>query len=207
MSPLIRLCSGVALLAPPVAAVTVLAAGWFAPGYDPVTRTVSRLAVPGASTAGAVDVAMLTAGLACIAVAVGVRSGIGGRASLALAGFGFVAAGVFHLDPLSLRLSAPHWAGSGLAVLGLTVAPLALWRAYGRVLLALGVAEVAMLLVGLALLPTSFVAWGAWERVLLMLGLSSIVFLGVRIRRRERRMPSSEEAARAMAAVHSSAGT
>src|SRR2546429_5513450 len=78
MSPLIRLCSGVALLAPPVAAVTVLAAGWFAPGYDPLTRTVSRLAVPGASTAGAVDVAMLTAGLACIAVALGVRSGIGG---------------------------------------------------------------------------------------------------------------------------------
>src|SRR2546430_15230650 len=94
MSPLIRLCSGVALLAPPVAAVTVLAAGWFAPGYDPVTRTVSRLAVPGASTAGAVDVAMVAAGLACLAVAVGGRSGGCGGAAVSAAAVGCVGARV-----------------------------------------------------------------------------------------------------------------
>ena len=35
------------IAAPPIAVVTVLVAGAVSPGYDPLLRTVSRLAVPG----------------------------------------------------------------------------------------------------------------------------------------------------------------
>ena len=47
---------------PPIAAAVVVIAGAMSPGYDPLTRTISRLAVPGMAAAGAVDVAIILLG-------------------------------------------------------------------------------------------------------------------------------------------------
>ena len=74
-----------------------------------------------------------------------------------------------------------HRLASALAVVGLTVAPLALARAYGPVSFAVGVAELAMLVIGLGLLATSFDGWGAWERLLLAIPLAWMVLMAVTI--------------------------
>lgn len=182
---------------PPVAALTVMVAGFVTPGYDPIARTVSRLAVPGAPAALPVDFAIAVAGVACLSLAVEVRPA---RAALAAAGAAFLAAATIHLDPTSAMATWSHRAASGVAVLGLTAAPLMLYRRYGRVFLMLGMAEVTTLAVAVVLLSTPFNAWGAWERVVLILGLSNIVILA-------RRIPSTDDAASASAATHSSAGT
>ena len=198
-----RTCSTVAMFAPLLAGLTTFTTGLLTPGYDPLTRTVSRLAVPGMPYAAATDVAIVLAGVACLAVTVATDRGTrAGRTALAVAGVGFLTAAIVHLDPASAAATATHRTASGLSVLGLTAAPLLLWRAYGRLLLLLlGGAEVAMLVMAAVLLPTSFSAWGAWERVMLALGLSLVVALAIRAR------PSSEDAASATAATQSSAGT
>ena len=183
--------------APPLAAAIDLIAGAVTPRYDPIARTVSRLAVPGAPAALATDVAIALAGLACLAVAAQVRTA---RVSLVMAGAGFLAAAAIHLDPDSAVATWSHRAASAIAVAGVTVAPLASWRRYGRVLLVSGIAEVAMLLLALVLLATPFNGWGAWERVLLFLALSNLVILA-------RTIPSSDEAASARAATQSRGAT
>ena len=177
----------------------MVAAGLLTPGYDATGRTVSRLAAPGMPYAGATDVAIGVAAIACIAVALVVEQPRG-RAALLLAGAAFLGAAIVHLDPASAGATWMHRAASGAAVLGMTAAPFLLWRDYGRVLLLLGVAEVAMLVLGAMLLPTSFSAWGAWERTILVLGLSCLVVIAYRTR-------SIDDPASAIAASHSNAGT
>jgi hypothetical protein len=188
------------MVAPPMAAAAVATAGVLTPGYDPLARTVSRLAVPGMPFALAVDLAIGLAGVACLALALSVRGQeSAGRAALVAAGAGFLLAAIVHLNPASAAATVAHRGASALAVLGLTLAPLALWRAYGRVLLALGIGEVVMLGLALALFSTSFNAWGAWERGELLLGFTSLVVLA-------RTIPS-REAICARAATRSSIAT
>jgi hypothetical protein len=187
------------MFTPPVAALAVVAAGLLTPGYDPLARTVSRLAAPGMPFAITVDVAIGMVGVSCFALALAIRGTSAGRAALVAAGAGFVLAAIVHLDPSSATATAAHRGASALAVLGLTLAPILLWRAYGRGLLVLGIGELAALAVALALLPTSFEAWGAWERAVLLLGLSSLVVLA-------RTIPSTEDTASARTAHQSSTG-
>ncbi|HET7421162.1 MAG TPA: DUF998 domain-containing protein [Candidatus Dormibacteraeota bacterium] len=191
------ICRAVGMLAPPAAAVIVLVAGLLTPGYDPMTRTVSRLAAPGMPAAFEVDLAIALAGIACLALGIQIEVA---RAALLAAAGGFLVAAVVHLDPASSAATWSHRAASAVAVLGLTAAPLAMWRVYGRVLLALGTAELAMLAVAAVLLAAPFNEWGAWERVILLLGLTSLVVMA-------RRMPSTDDPAKPRAAIQSSAGT
>src|SRR5207245_6032798 len=145
------------IAAPPIAVVTVLVAGAVSPGYDPMLRTVSRLAVPGMPAAAAVDMSIGLIGLACFGLASGLaRAAPVGRIALTVSGVAFLGAAMVHLDPASVGATAMHRVASALAVVGLTVAPLALARAYGQVSFAVGVAELAMLVIGLGLLATSF---------------------------------------------------
>ena len=170
------------IAAPPIAVVTVLVAGAVSPGYDPLLRTVSRLAVPGMPAAAAVDLSIGLIGLACFGLASGlVRGAPVGRVALTVSGLAFLGAAVVHLDPASAGATAMHRLASALAVVGLTVAPLALARAYGPVSFAVGVAELAMLVIGLGLLATSFDGWGAWERLLLAIPLAWMVLMAVTI--------------------------
>ena len=170
------------IAAPPIAVVTVLVAGAVSPGYDPLSRTVSRLAVPGMPAAAAVDLSIGLIGLACFGLASGlVRGAPVGRIALTVSGLAFLGAAMVHLDPASAGATAMHRLASALAVVGLTVAPLALARAYGPVSFAVGVAELAMLVIGLGLLATSFDGWGAWERLLLAIPLAWMVLMAVTI--------------------------
>jgi hypothetical protein len=205
---LIRLCRGIAMISSPVAAVVVVIGGLMTPGYDPLSRTISRLAVPGMRAAGAIDAATYLVSLTCFALALALRGGaMVGRGALAASGIGFILAARFHLDPQSIDSTAVHWSASGIAILGLTVAPLALSRTYGRILLAAGAAEVAMLVAAVALLATSFDAWGAWERSLLALAMSWLVLLAARLRPIDLTTHSTDATASASTASLSSSGT
>ena len=160
----------------------VFVAGALSPGYDAVSRTVSRLAVPGMPAATMIDAAIGLIALACFGLALALARGSSiGRMALAVSGGAFLAAAFVHLDPASAGATAMHRLASALAVVGLTVAPLALARAYGPVSFAVGVAELAMLVIGLGLLATSFDAWGAWERLLLAIPLTWMVLIAVTI--------------------------
>ena len=60
----VRLSAAVVVLcAPPAAALIVTSAAAITPGYDSMSRTVSRLAVPGMPAAAAVDVFLAVPGL------------------------------------------------------------------------------------------------------------------------------------------------
>ena len=156
--------------------------GALSPGYDATTRTVSRLAVPGMPAAAAVDVSIALVALACLAVAFAMEPGaLIGRIAVATAGAAFIGAATIHLDPASAPTTAAHRVASGLALLGLTVAPLILARTYGRALLLVAATELVLLVIGLALLTTSFIAWGVWERCMLGAALTGVVILSARL--------------------------
>jgi len=163
------------------AALLVLAAGLVTPGYDSVSRTISRLAVPGMPAAAAVEVAIALVAATCLVLAINLKGALlVGRGALVLAAAAFAATVLIHLDPSSATATALHRVASGIAVAGLTAAPFLVTRIYGRISVAVGVAEVAMLGLALVLMATSFSAWGAWERITLAIPLGWMVLLSAR---------------------------
>jgi hypothetical protein len=191
MTQLRRLCGVFGVQAPVLAAVTITVGGLLTPGYDPVARTISRLAEPGLPAAFAVDLAIGLVGVALIALVLGLGPGsVGGRALLAVAGVGLLVAAAIRLDPTSASATTEHRLATTVAMLGLAGAPLAFasslrrrpgWVAYAPVSFAFGVVELGVLLVGLALLPTTFAEWGAWERCFLALPMGWTVLLSARL--------------------------
>src|SRR5262245_49145785 len=112
MSPITR---AVAVASPPVALVLVVLATWSTPGYDPVSRTVSRLAMPGMPAGAIVDVAIVLVAFTCVALARGLtRGAVAGRVALVVAGVAFLATAVIHLDDGSSAATALHRAASGV---------------------------------------------------------------------------------------------
>ena len=174
-----------------LATATVLVGGLLTPGYDPMSSTISRLAVPGLAAAFEVELAIVVVGFALVGLAIALGPGsAGGRALLAIAGTGLLVAAAIRLDPASASATAEHRLATTIAMLGLTGAPLAFasslrsrrgWATYARVSFAFGAAEVAMLLVGLALLRTTFADWGAWERCFLAVPMGWMVLLSARL--------------------------
>jgi hypothetical protein len=186
-----RIAGAVGVVAPPAAAVVVWVGGRLTPGYDPLVRTISRLAAPGLPAAVAVEVAIAAVGVALVALALALGPGSrGGRALLLVAGAGLLVAAAIRLDPASVSATAGHRLATTVAMLALTGAPLAFafslrrraeWVGYARVSFAVGAAEVGMLLLGLALLPSRFADWGAWERCFLALPMGWMVLLSARL--------------------------
>mgnify|MGYP001431589800 CR=1 FL=1 len=173
-----RVAGALGVTAPPVAAALVLVGGLMTPGYDPFTRTISRLASPGLPGAFGVELAISFVGAALLGLAVVVRPGSQvGRALIGVAGVGLLVTAAIRLDPASSTATTEHRLATTVAMLALTAAPLAFAGSYGRISFGFGVAEVCMLLVGLALLPTTFAAWGAWERCFLALPMAWMVWL------------------------------
>jgi hypothetical protein len=179
------------VMAPPAAALAVLVGGRLTPGYDPVVRTISRLAAPGLPAAFAVEVAIGAAGAALVALALAFGPGSrGGRALLLVSGAGLLGAAAIRLDPTSTSATVGHRLATFVAMLALTGAPLAFasslrrrsaWVGYARISFAVGAAEIGMLLVGLALLPSGFDDWGAWERSFLALPMAWTVLISARL--------------------------
>ena len=199
--PAHRVARALGMTAPIVAAGLVLAGGRMTPGYDPLTRTISRLAEPGLPGALAVELAIGLVGVALLALSIVLGSGSWpGRALLAVAGVALLVAAVIRLDPSSASATTAHRVATLIAMLALAGAPFAFAR-YGRVSVAVGLAEVGMLLVGLALLPTTFAAWGAWERCFLALPMAWMAWVAWT------RSASMEDTMKAAAASHSSSGS
>lgn len=188
-----RAVGGFGVVAPPVAACAVLTGGWMTPGYDPFARTISRLAETGLPAAAIVELAICTVGVVLLALAVAMGPGSrGGRALLAIAGLGLLAAAAIRLDPESVRATTEHRLATTVAMLALVGAPFAFASSlrgrrgsgvYGRISFAVGAAELGVLVVGLALLPTTFADWGAWERCFLVLPMGWMVLLSARLLR------------------------
>ena len=174
-----------------MAGVTVVIAGIATPGYDPMKRTVSRLAETGLPGAYAVPLVTALVGLAFIVLAMGLVGGpTSGRLLLSAAGVGLMVAAAVRLDPASATPTAIHRLATAVAMLGMTGAPLAWgWRAYGWPSFALGVAAAALFLLGVALLPTAFSEWGAWERALLIMPMAWMVLVSARLPRNRRIEP------------------
>ena len=176
---------------PLVATAVVLIAGLLTPAYNPLRRTVSRLAEPGLPAAGMVELAICMVGFALIGLALSLGpGGLGGRALLSLAGLALLAAAAVRLEPSSSPATAAHRLATAIAMLALTAALLVIaptlrrrpgWRAYGRLSFWLGAAAVGLLLIGLALLPTAFAAWGAWERCFLAAPMAWMVLVSARL--------------------------
>jgi Protein of unknown function (DUF998) len=186
-----RLAGALGVVAPPAAAVAVLIAGALTAGYDPLARTISRLAEPGLPAAFLAQLAVAFVGIALVALAIVLGPGSrGGRALLGVAGAALLVAAGIPLDPASATATAEHRLATTVALLGLAGAPLAFapslrrrsgWAAYAPMSFAFGAAEVVVLLVGLALLPTTFAEWGAWERCFLALPMGGMFLLSARL--------------------------
>jgi hypothetical protein len=178
--------------APVLSVPVVLVAGLITPGYDPALRTISRLAEPGLPAASAVGLAIFSVGLALLLLAsqLGPQS-VPARVLLGIAGASLLLAAVVPLNPSSANASTIHRSATAVAMLALVAAPLVFaptfrrrdaWRGYARLSFGVGITEVGMLLIGLALLPSTF-AVGAWERCLLALPLAWVVLISARLLR------------------------
>ncbi len=185
-----RLGGALGIVAPALAAPVVLLAGLLTPGYDPLTRTISRLAEPGLPASAAVGLAIFTVGAAMLGLAAAMGPGAAaGRVMLGCAGASLMLAADVPLNPASMQATTVHRAATAVAMLSLTGAPLVFaralrrrdgWSGYGPLSFGLGVAMVVVLLVGMALLPTTF-AVGAWERCFLALPLAWMVLVSARL--------------------------
>jgi hypothetical protein len=202
----------VGVVAPVVASAVVLVAGQLTPGYDPLRRTISRLAEPGLPAALPVELAILMVGLALIGLAFSLEpGGVSGRFLLASAGLALLVATAVRLDPSSAAATTVHRLATTVAMLTLTASMLAIapalrgrpgWRDYGPLSFRLGAAAAGLLLIGLALLPTAFSAWGAWERSFLALPMAWMVLVSARLLR-----TSSTEPIRSLRAARKSWAT
>jgi hypothetical protein len=200
------------VIAPEGATAVVLIAGLLTPGYDPLRRTISRLAEPGLPAAGPVELAIFTVGLAMIGLALSLGpGGVTGRLLLGIAGFALLAAAVVRLDPSSPTATIIHRLATAIAMLALTASALVIapalrnrpgWRGYGPLSFGLGAAAAGLLLIGLALLSTAFSAWGAWERCFLALPMTWMVLVSARVLR-----TSSTEPMRSLTAAKKSWAT
>ncbi len=156
----------VGIVAPVAAAVIVTVAGLITPDYDPITRTVSRLAEPGKPAVLEIEMAIYLVALALLLLGLSGRP----RPLLAIAGVAMLVVASVHLDPASAFSTALHRLASGVAMLAMTAAAIS----YSR---GLGVAMIGLLVAAAVLVPTGFSAWGLWERVFLAVAMASVMVM------------------------------
>ena len=120
------IAGGFGVVAPPIAAAIVLAGGWLTPGYDPIARTISRLAEPGLPVASAVELAICLVGIASLGLAIRLGPGLTvGRCLLGAAGSALLVSAAIRLDPVSTQATTEHRLATTIAMVALAVAPLA----------------------------------------------------------------------------------
>jgi MFS family permease len=197
----VRRLSGVlGICAPVFATAAILLAGLVTPAYDPAMKTISRLAEPGLPSAAVVGLAIFAVGLAMVglAVAMGPKA-MAGRVLLGIAGAALLVAAAIPLNPASSQGTTIHRSATTIAMFTLVAALLAFapslrtregWRGYGLLSFALGASAIGMLLIGLAMLPTTF-AVGAWERCFLALPMTWMVLVSARLLRTSSTEPTS----------------
>jgi len=171
--------------------------GWQTPGYDPVRRTVSRLAEPGAPFALEARLVLASLGLSLIAVAWALdrrlTSGAAVRAlPLAIAGFGMVGVGLVSRDAAHPAVLALHRLIAVALFCMLAAAPAALagrlradpsFRGYATASIAVGGLSMALIAVGVLGVVRGGLPSGAWERTFIGLNLGWVTLLAIRLLR------------------------
>src|SRR5205814_2099264 len=93
----IRICRVIGIASPLAAVAAVIVAGALTPGYDAMSRTVSRLAVPGVWAAAVVDVSISLIALTCFALALTLSPNVlAGRVALTVSGVALGGAAMVH---------------------------------------------------------------------------------------------------------------
>jgi hypothetical membrane protein len=195
-----RLSGVLGITAPIVATVAVVWGGLVTPGYDPTQKTISRLAEPGLPAAPAVGLAIFMVGVALLGLALTMGpKATAGRMLLGIAGVALLIAAAIPLDPASALGTTIHRSATTIAMFAIVAALLSFapslrtrdgWRGYGLISFALGASSIGMLLIGLAMLATTF-AVGAWERCFLALPMAWMVLVSARLLRTSSTEPIS----------------
>ena len=193
----VRLAALAGVVAPPTASAALLGFGWLSPGYDPLRRTVSRLAEPGAPYALAVDLTLAALGLALLAVAWALHERHAPRArppaaALALAGVALLGVALVGRDASRPALLVTHRALALALFLGLALAPLLAaaslradpaWRAWTAASLATAALSALLLAAAVLLVVTGRLPAGVWERTFMGLNLLWVMLLAARLAR------------------------
>jgi hypothetical membrane protein len=195
--PPVRVAALAGVVAPPLASAALLGFGWLSPGYDPLRRTVSRLAEPGAPYALPVDLTLAVLGLALLAVAWALRQRHAARArpqaaALAVAGLALLGLAVVGRDASRPPLLVTHRVLALTLFLGLALAPLLAAvsvrgdpgrRAWMAASLATAALSALLLAAAVALVVTGHLPAGVWERAFMGLNLLWVTLLAARLSR------------------------
>lgn len=185
------------LAGPPLAAAVVLAVGWLSPGYDPLHRTVSRLAEVGAPHAMIVNLTLAGLGLSLLAAAWALGGRLGGRVrpgavTLALAGAALVGVAALSRQPGDHTRLVAHRIAALTLFLALALAPPLsgaglrsdpVWRRWAGFSLTAGALSLALLITAAALLSVGVLPAGAWERAYVGVNLLWVTLLSARLLR------------------------
>lgn len=127
------------IVGPIVYTIVMIAIGLLQPGYNHLTQFMSELGEVGGPNATIMNTAgFMLLGLFIIAFAFGLHRGINegkgskiGPALIAMSGAGWIAVGLFQVDPNSLDISFTgmlHVSGAMIVGLGFSIAPFAIAR-------------------------------------------------------------------------------
>ena len=191
----VRLAAVAGVAVPPLAAVAVAVIGAQTPGYDPVHRTVSRLAEPGAPYSLVVKLILAALGLSIIAVAWTLDrkltgGGAAGVRSLAIAGAALVGVALVSRDAAHPALLAAHRFIAVVLFCTLAIAPLlAAGRLRGDpafssyVAPSVATSGVSIVLIAIAVggVVVGGLPSGAWERAFIGLNLTWVTLLSARL--------------------------
>ena len=192
-----RLAAVAGAAVPSMAAVAVAVIGVQTPGYDPLHRTVSRLAEPGAPYAVAVKLILVALGLSIIAVAWAldrrlITRGPAGTLPLAVAGAALVGVALVSRDSAHPAVLAAHRLIAIILFCTLAIAPL---LAAGRLRrdpafsglatpsVATSGVSIALIAIAVAGVVAGGLPSGAWERTFVGLNLVWVTLLSVRLMR------------------------
>lgn len=195
--PVERLAAASGAVVPVLATLVLAVIGWRTPGYDPVRRTISRLAEPGAPFAFEARLVLASLGLSVIAVAWALDRRLTSGAAvrtlpLAIAGLGLLGVALVSRDAAHPAVLALHrLIAVGLFCM-LAAAPAVLagrlradpsFRGYATASVAIGGVSMALIAVGVLGVVMGGLPSGAWERAFIGVNLGWVTLLAVRLLR------------------------
>lgn len=192
-----RLAAVAGAAVPSMAAVAVAVIGMQTPGYDPLHRTVSRLAEPGAPYAVAVKLILVALGLSIIAVAWAldrrlITRGPARTFPLVVAGAALVGVALVSRDSAHPAVLAAHRLIAIVLFCTLAIAPLLAagrlrrdpaFSAYAMPSVATSGVSIALIAIAVAGVVAGGLPSGAWERTFIGLNLVWLTLLSVRLMR------------------------
>lgn len=192
-----RLAAAAGAAVPPIAAVAVAVIGMQTPGYDPLHRTVSRLAEPSAPYGLVAKLILAALGISIIAVAWALdrrlaARGPAGSLPLAIAGAALVGVALVSRDAGHPAVLAAHRLLAIVLFCALAIAPLLAagrlrrdpaFSAYATPSVATSGVSIALIAIAVAGVLGGALPSGVWERTFIGLNLIWVTLLSVRLMR------------------------